>query len=333
MSGIFPESTDGGVGPAGALNSYTPHNTPTCTPLFFPNTCNGVVRGALLNALTSEIGVAVDNAGATYDCSAVDNLSRAIMLHGQTVGYCGDNRATAETQKGDALVPGDFWLNTTESVVYFVDATNTDWPLPNQPSSFLCANGTLWARHGNTYNPVIGSVEGAIPATDINVTACPSGPVNLGMSVQDAICLLSQRINALTNRAQEALAIQEGAFEEHANYPKDATFGFDHLVVSAPYVTIPSAGTFRLYAGTYYFSTTIQYNDSDTAANQPILYAIDPADTILARGSYVTGAANGRGGNLSLVITLTSQTDVRLRAVCRTYWARGHTYVKITRIG
>ena len=195
MAGIFVDSSNGGVGASGAANSFEPHNTPTCPPLFYPNTCGSRVTSDWLNAILSEIGQAIDNAGLTIKCGRTDNLNRAIMTHALTRGWCGESRAAAEAQKGAALVPGEYYLNTSAGAVYVIDAANTEWVLPNQPSSFLCCGtGDIWANCGGTWSLLNAgeTSSGPILATDVTVDDCP-GPVDAG-DLQTALCALSSAV-------------------------------------------------------------------------------------------------------------------------------------------
>ena len=195
MPSIFVSETVGGVRHDAATNGFVPHNATGCPPLFFPDGGCARIEASWLNTLISEIGQAVDGAGLALNCGRTDNLNKAIMTHALTRGWCGESRAAAEAQKGAALVPGEFYLNTDTGTVYLIDADNAEWALPNQPSSFLCCGtGDLWANCGGEWRIVNAHSPEAIPAANITVADCP-GPIEAG-DLQTALCSISSAIGS-----------------------------------------------------------------------------------------------------------------------------------------
>jgi len=305
MAGIFVEASDGGVGPSGASNAFTPHNAPSCTPLFYPNTCGARVTSDWLNAILSEIGQAVDNAGLTINCGVTDNLNRAMMTHALTRGWCGTSRADAETQKGGALVTGEFYLNTSTGVVYVIDVTNTEWALPNQPSSFLCcATGSLWANCGGTWTEVIGGVTGTIPATDVDVTACADGPINADTDLQSAICALSSSI-----AAPSASPIDRAIFSCSTDSGTSGWWNIDNVIYARPWASLPSNGIINIQAGRYMLWTL-----SGGGGNYAYLQ-LRLNGTTLIRGTRDQSIGDPMSGIAGRYIDISAATDVEVRFV------------------
>lgn len=79
MAGIMPA---GGIGPANAANSLPNADLKNgCDSLWHANRCQPRFDPASQNAVISEILNAVNGAGLEYDCGALDNLAKAMMVH------------------------------------------------------------------------------------------------------------------------------------------------------------------------------------------------------------------------------------------------------------
>lgn len=183
MTGIFVDQAMGGAAAATAENAYDPHNAPNCSALYFPKGCGVPVSSSQMNAWISELSCAVDSLGIAWDCGSTCNLAKAVMARASVSGYCGDDRAAAEAQKGSAMAPGDYWLDTDDGVVYYVDAASADIAMSPQPSVFYCCKtGAQWARCGAGWNH--------LPGTGVIITArldgwCGDGAPPAGIQAGD----------------------------------------------------------------------------------------------------------------------------------------------------
>lgn len=121
MAGIFPE---GGVnGASSAQNSLIglvegEDYVAGCPPLFFPNGCRPQFDPAAGNAIISEILNVLRDRGIAYDCSRLDNLSKAVgphlIAHEQTVFLPVDPWPVKNGS--DIIVRGNFTVQNTSKM-------------------------------------------------------------------------------------------------------------------------------------------------------------------------------------------------------------------------
>ena len=162
MAGIFVNESVGGVPASKANSAYAAHNAPTCAALYYPATCGVKIEGETLNAWISELVCAVDSAGLSWDCDGMCNLAGALLKTGTLSGYCGATAVAAAAQKGAALKAGDYWLNPTTGVVYYVDAGGASVAMNPGPSTFVCCKtGKIYTMCGGTMVHLEGSGDAA----------------------------------------------------------------------------------------------------------------------------------------------------------------------------
>lgn len=157
---IFLDIPGGGVAPGATTNAYDPHNAPTCSPLYYPDSgCDVQIRNAWLNSIISELACAVDSTGAQMRCNSLCNLSGALLRTGTLSGYCGQDEAAAAAQKGAALAAGDYWLNTTTGVVSYVDGDGASVAIDGLAVFVCCKTGRIYTRCGDGMVHLPGSGE------------------------------------------------------------------------------------------------------------------------------------------------------------------------------
>lgn len=84
MSGIFPQTSDGGLppnpaAPTNPTHAYSPTTPPLNTaPLYYGNGCDVRLRPEVVNSLISEVEAICDSASLPYDGTKLTNAERAI---------------------------------------------------------------------------------------------------------------------------------------------------------------------------------------------------------------------------------------------------------------
>lgn len=156
MAGIFP---DGGV--AATLTSNTVDADTSCTAELFYSTsrCQPRFDPAAANAVMSELLNAINAGGITYDCTVLDNLSRAIqaMAGVQAAAAGTEINIGAMVQSSD----GDVYWNCTGAAVTPAAVANITsvglaalgfCPIGQDQQYFTSAPGNIPA------SPAIGSI-------------------------------------------------------------------------------------------------------------------------------------------------------------------------------